>query len=99
MEDERRMRGGGGGRGHPGAPQADCLVCLVCFLSQTCVLCDLPLGDHLLALGVHQLAVFVLLQTLQDVPGVGLGAEPLVGQGKGKRGRGWSPRAVSRGWK
>lgn len=43
----------------------------------TRVLRDLPLGDHLLALGIHQLAVLVLLQTLKDVLAFGLGAKPL----------------------
>lgn len=45
--------------------------------SLTCVLCDLSLGDHLFTLGIHQLAVLVLFQTLKDVPGIRLGAEPL----------------------
>lgn len=45
--------------------------------SLTCVLCDLSLGDHLFTLGIHQLAVLVLFQTLKDVPGIRLGTEPL----------------------
>ena len=45
--------------------------------SLTCVLRDLSLGDHLFTLGIHQLAVLVLFQTLKDVPGIRLGAEPL----------------------
>lgn len=43
----------------------------------TCVLCDLSLGDHLFALWIHQLAVLILFQALQDGPGIGLGAETL----------------------
>ena len=43
----------------------------------TCVLGDLSLGDHLFALGVHQLAVLVLLQALEHVLGIGLRAEAL----------------------
>ena len=33
--------------------------------SGTCVLGDLALGYHLLAFGIHQFTVFILLQTLQ----------------------------------
>lgn len=45
--------------------------------TRTCVLGDLALGDHLFALGVHQLAVLVLNQARQHVLGIRLGAEPL----------------------
>lgn len=53
------------------------LGCVLLLCVFTCVLGDLPLGDHLFTLGIHQLAVFVLLQTLENVSGVGLSAEPL----------------------
>lgn len=43
----------------------------------TCVLRDLSLGDHLFTLRIHQLAVFVLFQTLKNVPGISLSTEPL----------------------
>lgn len=33
----------------------------VWFCVNTCVLCDLPLGDHLFTLGIHQLTVLILL--------------------------------------
>lgn len=33
----------------------------------TCVLGDLPLGDHLFAFGIHELTVLVLFQTLKNV--------------------------------
>ena len=48
-------------------------LCSLC----TCVLGDLPLGDHLFTLGVHQLAVLVLLQTLENIPGIRIRTEPL----------------------
>lgn len=43
----------------------------------TCVLGDLSLGDHLFALGIHCLAVFVLLQTLENIFAICLGTEAL----------------------
>lgn len=43
----------------------------------TCILCDLSLCDHLFTLGVHQLAVLVLLQALQHVLGISLSTETL----------------------
>jgi len=48
-----------------------------CCRVLTRVLRDLPLGNHLFALGIHQLAVLVLLQALEDVPGICFSAETL----------------------
>ena len=56
-------------------------LCSLC----TCVLGDLSLGDHLFTLGVHQLAVLVLLQTLENIPGIRLCTEPLHRDMKGNR--------------
>lgn len=55
------------------------MITVVCVDNSTRVLCDLPLCNHLFALWIHQLTVFVLFQTLKNVPGVGLGAETLQG--------------------
>lgn len=59
------------------AADFSCCMFSTCFQVFTCILGDLSLGDHLLALGIHQLAVLVLLQALQDVPGVCFSAETL----------------------
>lgn len=45
--------------------------------SDTCILGDLSLGDHLLAFRVHQFTVLVLLQTLKDVLALWLSAKTL----------------------
>lgn len=53
-----------------------------CRCPLTRVLRDLSFGDHLFAFGIHQLAVLVLLQTLEDGPGVCFRAEPLKNKGQ-----------------